>query len=414
MQPRKRINDDSASPWPGMPDQGWLGKFTLPEPSRALLDSFDNLPADRYAPNAQRERRFAQYLAFFNYKRELLLRRLPDRPFIQSAQYNPLSGGIPREFAPIEPQCDVTPYIEQLFTLLQIDRSRKYHLDVHQYRVYGTPDAAGMSVPEGPHMDGMNLVFILVVRRHEITDKSAEFSLIDPVTRQTFFTTVVGEGEGIGLDDQKMLHDASPVIAAGPERGYRDYIVVNVNLLDERRYGRRHEHGAVSGGTVIKDRFAELKRQRAIGKTNDSFERAKALLDQKSVHTIAVVHGIEAAMRSLKDYSDLRFTEQDLIAIKKAALVIGANHYVEAARQRRRDGEHTYGALNNLHEKLAQLKDLKGGEKPDRNDGLNFDRRRLKRLARDPNHWRLQKKAQSDPRLGAWYYRQYPWRFPSC
>jgi hypothetical protein len=383
----------STSPWPGMPDKGWLGKFDLPKPAPGFLESFDRLAFDTYAPNAQRFRRFSQYIAFFDCKAELTLERLPHRPFVQSAKYNSYSGGIPRKFEPIEPRIDVKPYINQLFELLDIERSLRYHIDVHQYRVYGKPEAAGTSVPEGPHSDGMECVAILVFQRQGITPRSAEFSLIDPQTKKPFFSTVVGAGEGILLDDQKMLHDAAPIAAAGSEQGFRDYIVVNINQIENRRYGRAHELISMSPEAAEEEKrgWKEIKTRRLIRTANVAFKDLQNLIKAKNPRALGVVHKIEQKAGSLGGYDALDFKEGALLEAKKLAVAISANNQMRKAK----DGRDKYRALHTVHRRLEQLKVLKGGTKPNRSDGLDFDGRTIKRVARRPNLWRLQAAAQT-------------------
>jgi hypothetical protein len=142
------LPDSEDVPWFNLPEEAWID-FAIPPPTQAFLNSFDHLVHDQYAPYAQRERRFSQYKASFT-GTEWAFSLLPHRPFIQSADYNSYSGGILREFEPISLDCDMAPYIQHIFNLLKIEPLRDYHLDIHQYRVFATLEAAGTSVPEGP------------------------------------------------------------------------------------------------------------------------------------------------------------------------------------------------------------------------------------------------------------------------
>lgn len=399
----------SATLWPGMSEKGWVDKFKTPEPTEALRRSFDNLVFDEYAPHAQRWRRFSQFIAFHDCAGELTLSKLPHHPFVQSAKHNSLSGGILRKFAPLEAECDVTPYVKQLFDLLEIDPSRRFHLDVHQYRVYGKPGLAGTSVPEGAHRDGMQCVAIVVVERKGITPESAEFSLIDPETKQPFLTTVVEAGEGIILDDTKMLHDAKPIIASGSETGYRDYFVFNINELDKRRYGRAFTREAMGSQTVVLENvWKELKRKQMILTANESFKQAERLVKEGSVHALGVVRRIEAKVASLGNYDDLRFTKDALHKVKKNALVIGTNHYYAKALDRWNNGEFHYDPLRRVQIKLDQIRILKKGVPPDRKDGLKFDAHDLEAIKGPPPLWELREMAHTNPALQGWLNRYHP------
>jgi hypothetical protein len=225
--------------WPAIPEKGWQ-RFRILPPQQSFLHSFDDLVFDHYAPHCQRYRRFSQFKAsFVDGLWEFAL--LPHRPFIQSAQYNSFSGGILRHFEPLA--CDISPYLDEVLALLRTNTQHAYHLDVHQYRVNATAETNGISVPEGPHRDGQQCVVILVFRRHNIN--GAELSLHDPVTKEAFYKTIVGENEGVVLDDEKMLHNASPITATGANKGYRDYVILNINEWSERRYGEDFERQAI-------------------------------------------------------------------------------------------------------------------------------------------------------------------------
>ena len=221
-----------------MPSQGWL-KFNISTPDRELLDRFNDLAQDEYAPHCQRYRRFSQYKAtatdgVWNFE------KLPHRPFIQSAKFNSHSGGVLRNFEPLE--CDIQKPISEILDAVQANYDQAFQLDVHQYRVYASPNAQGISVPEGMHQDGHELVAIMVYKRHLIS--GSEFTLHKLDTKETFLKTIVGENEAVVIEDEKMYHNASNVTPTSTEVGYRDYIVVNINRWENRRYGPDFEREA--------------------------------------------------------------------------------------------------------------------------------------------------------------------------
>ena len=359
------------------------------------------MPAYQYAPNAHRSRRFTQYVAFFDAAGEMTLKRLPHRPFIQSASYNPLSGGILREFEPIEAQYDIKSYIQQLFDLLEIDRSRNYHLDVHQYRVYGLPESQGTSVPEGPHRDGMECVAILVLERKGITDNSAEFSLIDPKTREAFVKTVVGKNEGIALYDRDMLHDAAPIVASGIEPGFRDYIVVNVNQMAARRYGREHEQKAMGRNVAAwVDPFAQLKRQRLLDSIEPTIESARLQIVVGSPRALNTIDSVEAKLRSAGRDGIHDVTAQSLIArdLKRQAIAERANFYFRKARLRQVAGSDNSEQIHRVHKLLREYRSLTGRHGPNKEQGFGFDARALKRCEAKPLIWKLEARARTPER----------------
>lgn len=173
------------------------------------------------------------------------LEKLPHRPFIQSVKFNSHSGGILRHFQPLE--CDVTQHVADIMEQIKADKDREFHLDVNQYRVYATQIMQGVSVPEGMHQDGHEIVGIMVYRRQSIN--GAELSLHRLDTREIFIKTIIQENEAIVIEDEKMLHDATNVTASSTEIGVRDYIVVNINSWENRRYGPEFERDALPKNT---------------------------------------------------------------------------------------------------------------------------------------------------------------------
>jgi len=183
--------------------------------SQAFLNSFDHLPRDQYALAAQRYRRFSQFMvAFRGCGWQLTL--LPHKAFVQYDTDNQVIEGATRNFEPLLPDCDVTPYINKMATLFKQDASRQYHINVHQYRVRATLESSGTSVPEGWHYDGVEYVAVLVFRRHNITRNSATFEYRDSQTNEILHTTIA-EGRGIVFRDR--LHNATPIIAADASGG---------------------------------------------------------------------------------------------------------------------------------------------------------------------------------------------------
>lgn len=381
--------------WPGIAEQDWLGPFALPKIDPEFLRFFDNLAFDQYAPpNTQRWRRFSQFLAFHSCQGELVLQRLPHRPFIQSKKYNPLAGGIPRWFEPLELNCDITPFVQQKFDLLRINRSQKYHIDIHLYRVDTQPDLPGTSVPEGAHSDGMQIVAIDVLERRGVTENSARFSMLDPNTRELLTKPfVVQAGYGVLLNDRKMLHDADPVVASGTTSGHRSYLVMNINEWGERRYGREHERLSMPDGSNIvsfperEPRVARLRRG-----ANFDFERIQERIAVGDTRVLSFANGLANTIKVLGTYEGLKFTATDFTEAHRQALILSANALARAIDDARGEGDYRHGPRMALDKRLEALAAMEGGMQRAREEGL-VDRRLLKRIETEPRLWRLQRAA---------------------
>jgi len=103
--------------------KGWLNYQSDIALSQHCQDSFYDLAEDNYAIGSNRSRRFSQYQARFLIK-DWYFEALPHRPFVQSNKHNPLSGGLLREFEPIE--YDFSAYLNEAMHHLNIDKNRKY------------------------------------------------------------------------------------------------------------------------------------------------------------------------------------------------------------------------------------------------------------------------------------------------
>ena len=218
--------------------KGYLTYKTV-QPEQKLLESYNDLVADKYALQSNRYRRFSQYKARFLIS-QWVLEKLPHRPFVQSSRYNSHSGGVLREFAPIK--YDFSRQIDEALKLLSLDAKQEFQLDIHQYRICADSNNKGDPVPEGPHQDGHEIVGIIVFRRHLI--KGAENSLYR-LDGTKFLSLTLSENEAILLDDGVMKHDATKIEATTDQSGFRDYLVFNINRWQNRRYGEEFEKQSV-------------------------------------------------------------------------------------------------------------------------------------------------------------------------
>ncbi len=219
-------------------NNNWL-LLNVSIPSDEVLESYDDLVIDQYAPNSQRYRRFSQYKASYSNK-NWEFEKLPHRPFIQSPKYNSVAGGIKRKFEPLE--ADFSASIREVMVKMSPDINEQYQLDVHQYRVYASKENEGCSVPEGPHQDGHEIVGITVFRRYMITGGETILYTKDheEITRKA-----LDHGDTILLQDDKVFHDATSIVGTSEEAGFRDYLVLNINLWENRRYGSSFEKEAL-------------------------------------------------------------------------------------------------------------------------------------------------------------------------
>lgn len=216
-------------------DQGYA-VVKIPHVSEEIKSSFSDLVFDKYIGNGNRYRRFSQYKMYFidnAWKFELL----PHRPYMTFSKYNKVAGGIKRFYEPL--QVDFTEQIEAMALGFPLDTHDDWQINVHQYRVHTGPGLAGVTVPEGPHQDGHDFVAIAVITRCGIT--GAEMTLL-PLggEGEPFFCYTVQEGEVALLNDRKMFHYVTEIVATN-ETGYRDIFVVAFSRWADRWHGEDFE-----------------------------------------------------------------------------------------------------------------------------------------------------------------------------
>jgi histidine decarboxylase len=189
----------------------------------ALKDSFANLPGDPYLEGNYRFRRLSHFQAMGD-----RLIKLPHRHLFQSKQYNPLMGDVVREYAELDDGLIQLESFQHLvwefFEYCQIC-SRSNVIAVHQIRTTATSETFGNPAPEGIHRDGVDVVGIFSVDRHDIG--GGETHLYTTRTgEQAIFSKVLNPGEFLVFKDDQYFHYTSPVKAIGSELGIRDVFVL--------------------------------------------------------------------------------------------------------------------------------------------------------------------------------------------
>jgi hypothetical protein len=212
-------------------DDRGFALLDLPSPAPALLESFGHLEFDEYAGHS-RYRRFGQY-RLTPTPAGFALRRLPPRRYVAPREFNRLVGGIARDYAPLT--ADFTGCVRWIAQRIPLD-SVEWQADVHQIRVLATPGKAGVVVPEGPHQDGHEFVFIAVFDRHRVTGGELRLTTLENRAGEPFFAGVVPAGRGVVLKDTELCHDVTAIEPVG-ERGWRDTLVVPFTRWSERKYG---------------------------------------------------------------------------------------------------------------------------------------------------------------------------------
>ncbi len=135
------------------------------------------------------------------------------RPHWQPVEYNALHGGFERWFDPLPPALVADPAWAQLLRGLArvADRLREpagggadWYVEVHPFRI-----DIGRPTPEGAHRDGVDLVAVIIVSRHNV--KGGETRVFDARGPQGVRFTLREPFSALLLDDERVIHETTPI-----------------------------------------------------------------------------------------------------------------------------------------------------------------------------------------------------------
>lgn len=202
----------------------WLG---LPlSDLETLHSSWNDLPPDAYLKDGghYRQRRHS----CFTVERDTVA-QVPHRPHWQPVEYNALHGGMQRRFAPMETSIVSQPAWPLLMTRLSALASdlrgpQPWFVEAHQFRI-DTAEGIGRPTPEGAHRDGVDLVAVALVSRHDI--KGGETRVFEANGRRGERFTMTEPWTLLLLDDARVIHESTPIQPLYDGRpGWRDTLVV--------------------------------------------------------------------------------------------------------------------------------------------------------------------------------------------
>lgn len=201
----------------------------------AFGDSWNRLSLDRYMADGGRYRRRRH--ATFSAEREGTIIRRPHQPHFQTLDYNPLHGGIERWFEPVEPAIGESAsltatlaFCRTLFSSLA-PATKRWHVEVHQFRIEARQGEAGRPTPEGLHRDGVDYVLVLLINRRNIASGVTSIHGLDG--RPLGHFTLTNPFDAALVDDARVAHGVTPVEPIDPGApAYRDVLVVTFRNLD--------------------------------------------------------------------------------------------------------------------------------------------------------------------------------------
>ncbi len=206
-----------------------LGRFGSLADWTAFAESWNDLEVDTYMGDGgrYRRRRFGVYAA----ERQGAIVRGAHQPHYQGRDYNTLNGGIERWFKPVTEEIGsgssmrtILEYCRALFGRLAPD-AKKWHVEVHQFRIEARTGEAGKPTPEGMHRDGVDYVLVLLINRRNIASGTTTVHDLDKRALGSF--TLTDPLDAALVDDSRCYHGVTPVQPENPAQpAYRDVLVV--------------------------------------------------------------------------------------------------------------------------------------------------------------------------------------------
>ncbi len=205
--------------------QSWAGVSAAQ--LAALVPSWNRLAPDQYLKDGgrYRKRRHSSHIVSADG-----LALAEHRAHWQPLEYNALHGGMRRWFEPVEAQT-----IEQAgwAALLRavagaatgLRGARTWFVEAHQFRI-DTADGIGRPTPEGAHRDGVDLVAVFLVSRHQI--RGGETRVFDAKGPMGQRFTLSEPWSVLLLDDERVIHESTPIQpdADDPAQCWRDTLVL--------------------------------------------------------------------------------------------------------------------------------------------------------------------------------------------
>ncbi len=192
----------------------------------ALRASWNDLPPDHHLKDGgtYRKRRHSCFVVDGS-----LTQQTPHRAHWQPIEYNALHGGMQRWFEPVDPATVASPGWRRLIEGLadacrQVRPVPRWSIEAHQFRI-DTAGGIGRPTPEGAHRDGVDLVAVAFIGRHNV--KGGETRVFEANGRRGERFTMTEPWSLLLLDDARVIHESTPIQPLAG-LGHRDTLVLTL------------------------------------------------------------------------------------------------------------------------------------------------------------------------------------------
>lgn len=157
------------------------------------------------------------------------VRPVPHRAHWQPVEYNALHGGFERWFEPLPDALVADPAWARLLRALAgvasgLRGEQPWYVEAHPFRI-DTEGGIGRPTPEGAHRDGVDLVAVVLVGRHNV--KGGETRVFDARGPQGLRFVLHEPFSVLLLDDERVIHETTPIQPLDPDApAWRDTLVL--------------------------------------------------------------------------------------------------------------------------------------------------------------------------------------------
>jgi len=196
-----------------------------PDDWTRFAGSWDDLGPDLYMADGGRYRR-RRHAAFA--LKDGAFTRKPHQPHYQSRDYNRLNGDVQRWFEPMLPATAAGPVMQAILAFCASAFARDgaaYHVEVHQFRIEASLDAAGRPTPEGMHRDGVDRVLVMLIDRRNVREGVTRIGTPEGAPLGAF--TLAAPGDTVLIDDHRIHHGVTEIHPLDPALpAWRDALVI--------------------------------------------------------------------------------------------------------------------------------------------------------------------------------------------
>ncbi|PJG49503.1 hypothetical protein CAF53_15765 [Sphingobium sp. LB126] len=190
----------------------------------AFAQSWDHLGPDLYMADGGRYRRRRHAILGFENGG---FSRKPHQPHFQSRDYNPLNGDVQRWFDPVDQATIDNAVMRSIlaFCARNFPLIGRQHVELHQFRIEARTGELGRPTPEGMHRDGVDWVFVMLVKRCNVREGVTRIGTPDGKELGEF--TLARPGDAVLVDDHRIMHGVTEIHPVDPAQpAWRDALVV--------------------------------------------------------------------------------------------------------------------------------------------------------------------------------------------